>query len=63
MAKRRTQSTLLTEEAARRIVDDVYTALSKGAYKVVPNPHKTVKPVKLTDKRRAELIEALADEN
>jgi hypothetical protein len=31
---------LLTDERGSRLVADAYTALERGAYKIIPNPHK-----------------------
>ena len=52
--------TPLTDEAVDKLVADAYTALEKGAYKVIPNPHKQKEPVKLSERRRAELKKALS---
>lgn len=55
--------TVLTDEAVDALVEDAYAALYRGAYRVVPNPHKAVTPVTLTDERRAELLEAVFAKN
>jgi hypothetical protein len=42
--------TPITDELADKLIADVYTALDRGAYKVIPNPHgkrKTLKPSNL----------------
>jgi hypothetical protein len=51
--------TLLTDEAVNKIVADAYAALEKGAYKVIPNPHKRQERGKLSTRRRAELVKAV----
>ena len=50
----------LTDEAVDKLVADAYSALEKGAYKVVPNPHKRQEPLRLPGRRRAELVRALS---
>jgi hypothetical protein len=57
--------TLLTDKAVDTLVMDAYAALDRGAYKVIPNPHKperssSAAPLKLSPRRRAELIKALS---
>ena len=51
---------ILTDEAVDKLVADAYTALEKGAYTVIPNPHKTHEPVRLSKQRREELLKALS---
>ena len=51
---------LLTDEAVEKLVADAYAALERGAYKVIPNPHKKKEPLILSGRRRAELVKALA---
>ena len=48
--------TLLTDEAVDKLVTDAYGALERGGYHVIPNPHKTATPVKLSEQRRTELL-------
>ena len=50
----------LTDEAVDKLVADSYAALERGAYKVIPNPHKRQEPLKLSEARRAELLQALS---
>jgi hypothetical protein len=38
--------TVLTDETVDKLVADAYAALDKGAYQVIPNPHKAAAPVK-----------------
>jgi hypothetical protein len=52
--------TILTEETVNKIVEDVYSALDKGAYRVIPNPHKETEPLKLSSFQQAELLKALS---
>ena len=52
--------TILTDSTVDKLVADAYDALERGAYKVVPNPHKRQEPLKLSEQRRAELVEALS---
>jgi hypothetical protein len=54
------EGTVLTEEAVNKIVEDVYSALDKGAYRVIPNPHKNTEPLKLSTGQQAELLKALS---
>jgi hypothetical protein len=58
--------TLLTDEVVNTLVKDTYTALEKGAYTVIPNPHKPERssaaaPLKLSEQRRVELLRALEE--
>ncbi|GHU64786.1 hypothetical protein FACS189447_02410 [Spirochaetia bacterium] len=55
--------TLITDEVADSLVADVYAALEKGAYKVVPNPHRKTTPLHLSKQDRAALQRALALDN
>jgi hypothetical protein len=52
--------TLLTDEAVDKLVTDAYTALERGNYHVIPNPHKTATPVQLSEQCRAALVTHLA---
>jgi hypothetical protein len=53
--------TPITDEVADKLVADVYTALDRGAYRVIPNPHGKPQPRKLSDPLlRAKIEEALA---
>ena len=52
--------TVLTDSVVDKLVADAYTALERGAYKVIPNPHKRQEPLKLSEPRRAELLKALS---
>ncbi|GHV94490.1 hypothetical protein AGMMS50293_08100 [Spirochaetia bacterium] len=52
--------TLITDEVADKLVADVYAALEKGAYKIIPNPHGKTKPLQLSEQRRTALQRALA---
>jgi hypothetical protein len=54
--------TILTDKAVDQIVGDVYAALDKGTYRVIPNPHKKTDPLKLSARQRAELLKALSAE-
>ncbi|MDR2482966.1 MAG: hypothetical protein LBD08_04970 [Treponema sp.] len=36
---------LLTDDAVEKLVADAYAALERGAYKVIPNPHKKQEPL------------------
>jgi hypothetical protein len=54
--------TILTDEAVNQIVEDVYDALDKGTYRVIPNPHKKTDPLKLSPRRQEELLKALSAE-
>ncbi|MDR2048857.1 MAG: hypothetical protein LBP69_05330 [Treponema sp.] len=55
--------TILTDKAVNQIVEDVYVALDKGTYRVIPNPHKKTDPLKLSPRQQAELLRALSAEN
>jgi hypothetical protein len=39
--------TPLTDDVVEKLVADVYTALDRGAYKVIPNPHGPRSPLKV----------------
>jgi hypothetical protein len=54
------EGTVLTDEAVNKIVEDVYSALDKGTYRVIPNPHKNTEPLKLSSCQQAELLKALS---
>ena len=54
---------ILTDEAVDKLVADAYIALEKGAYKVIPNPHRKHEPIKLSKQHRAELLNALSANN
>jgi hypothetical protein len=54
---------VLTGETVDTLVADTYTAPESGAYKVIPNPHKTREPVSLSEQRRVELLKALSVSN
>jgi hypothetical protein len=41
--------TVLTDEAIDKIVSDAYAAIEAGKYRVIPNPHKKLDPIKITD--------------
>jgi hypothetical protein len=58
--KKLDDGTPITDEVADKLTADVYAALEKGAYKVIPNPHKKTAPLQLPEQRRAELQRALA---
>jgi hypothetical protein len=52
--------TPITEKLVDKMVADVYSALEKGAYKVIPNPHGKSEPKKITNPLlRSELQEIL----
>ena len=48
--------TLLTDETVDKLVTDAYAALARGDYHVIPNPHKTTTPIKLSEQHRAALV-------
>ena len=48
--------TLLTDETVDKLVTDAYAALERGDYHVIPNPHKTTAPIKLSEQRRTALV-------
>jgi hypothetical protein len=50
---------IISDEVADKLVADVYAALEKGAYRVIPNPHKKNMPVKLSKRLQSELQRAL----
>jgi hypothetical protein len=57
--------TLLTDEAVDKLVTGVYTAIEKGNYTVIPNPHKPERssaaaPLRLSPRLQAELLGALS---
>jgi hypothetical protein len=52
--------TVLTDKTVDKLVADAYAALEKGAYQVIPNPHKADAPVKLSEEQRTALIHALS---
>jgi hypothetical protein len=57
--------TVLTDETIDKLVMDAYSALDRGAYKVIPNPHQSERssaaaPLKLSAQHRAELLNALS---
>jgi hypothetical protein len=54
--------TILTDETVSKIVENVYAALDKGTYRVIPNPHKKTDPLKLSPHQREELLKALSAE-
>ena len=54
---------ILTDEVVDTLVADAYAALEKGTYTVIPNPHKTHEPVRLSEQRRAKLLKALSVHN
>jgi hypothetical protein len=56
------EGTVLTDEAVNKIVEDVYSALDKGTYRVILNPHKKTDPLKLSPCQRVELLKALTAE-
>jgi hypothetical protein len=53
------EDTVLTDETVNKIVEDVYAALDKGKYRVLPNPHKRTEPLKLSPHQRTELLTAI----
>ena len=54
---------IITDEAADKLVADVYAALEKGAYKVIPNPHKKNTPLKLSKRLQSALRRTLSMNN
>ena len=52
--------TVLTDSAVDKLVADAYAALERGAYRVIPNPHKRLGPVRPSEHNRAELVKALS---
>jgi hypothetical protein len=50
------EGTPLTDEVVDKLVTDAYAALERGDYHVILNPHKTARPIKLSEQRRAELL-------
>jgi hypothetical protein len=56
------EGTVLTDAAVNKIVEDVYSALDKGTYRVIPNPHRKTEPLKLSACQQAELLKALSAE-
>jgi hypothetical protein len=57
--------TLLTDEAVDKLVTDVYTAIERGNYTVIANPHKSERssaaaPLHLPPQLQAELLGALS---
>jgi hypothetical protein len=56
------EGTILTDETVNKMVEDVYAALDKGTYRVIPNPHKKTDPLQLSPRQWAELLKALSAE-
>jgi hypothetical protein len=54
--------TPITDELADKLVADVYTALERGAYKVIPNPHGKPEPRKLTNPATRAELKAIVEE-
>jgi hypothetical protein len=53
--------TPITDELADKLVADVYTALERGAYKVIPNPHGKREPRKLVNPSVQAELKAILD--
>jgi hypothetical protein len=54
--------TPITVKLVDKMVADVYASLEKGEYEVMPNPHRSRKPVKTAESQfRLEIAEILAE--
>ena len=54
--------TPLTEKLVEKMVSDVYSALEKGAYRPIKNPHGKIKPIKITSQKLRSKLEKIASE-
>ncbi|GBR72612.1 hypothetical protein NO1_0118 [Candidatus Termititenax aidoneus] len=54
--------TPLTEKLVEKMVSDVYSALEKGAYRPIKNPHGKIKPIRITNQKLRSRLEKIASE-